>query len=148
MSDKTRVQQLHNRSARGDILSGAERVELETWYAQQDVEESLLLTRASASSLNSLREQADEATAQAEATIERIQRLNAENEAIRRDINALYQAEAAHSFDAKFGALTKEEEAALMEDIRQSEADVAAGRFITLDELVGKYANRLQEGKQ
>ena len=44
-----------------------------------------------------------------------------------------------------FAELTPEEEADIMADIRQSEADFAAGRYITLEEFKVKYAAKLQE---
>ncbi len=98
MSDMIRAQQLHNKVAHGDTLTEAERSELEAWYVQQDAEESRQLTQADPSSLISLHEQVDEAAAQMTVTAAHIQTLAAENEAIRRDINALYQklAQTAH----------------------------------------------------
>ena len=67
----TREQQLHDRSTRGNILSEAERAELETWYAQQDAEEYKLLGSVNAASLVDIRKQVDEALSQAEVTAAR-----------------------------------------------------------------------------
>jgi uncharacterized protein involved in exopolysaccharide biosynthesis len=78
---------LHDRAARGESLSAAERAELEAWYARLDAEEMALLAGApSPGDLEALRAQVDEARDQLRDASERIQAQAAENERIRREI--------------------------------------------------------------
>ena len=89
MNDE-KLKQLHDRSTRGEVLSGEEQARLSDWYGQQDNEELATLARGSgSSSLAALRAQVDDAVAQLSAASERIQLLNAENERTRREIAAL-----------------------------------------------------------
>ena len=91
MSHDTLAQQLHDKATRGGVLTAAEQAQLDTWYAQQDQEESA--TFASTQTLQSLSElqaQVAAAVAQLQTVTQRIQVLIAENEAVRREIAALH----------------------------------------------------------
>jgi len=89
---------LHDRAARGESLSATERVALEAWYARQDAEEMALLAGApSASNLEALRAQVEEARNQLRDASERIQMQSAENERIRREIAELERKLTSHS---------------------------------------------------
>ena len=92
MSISDPVKQLHDKATRGIALSPVEQAQLDTWYAQQDQEEGILLTQASPSpTLVALQTQVDTVVARLLATTQRLQELEAHNEALRRDIAVLQQ---------------------------------------------------------
>ena len=64
-----------------------------------------------------------------------------------RDGQPLGYFEAYSSEEATLEEMTPEETASVQADIQQSDADFAAGRYLTLDELKTKYAARLQGSK-
>lgn len=81
---------LHLRAVRGDVLTSEERTLLDEWYANQDQQESALLSRSAESdSLAALRQQVDAAVAELVAVTQHIQSQSAENEAARREVAAL-----------------------------------------------------------
>lgn len=83
---------LHDRATRHIELSPAEQEQLAQWYAQQDLEESRLLTIAHDAPLAaSLHEQLAAALAQLQATTQRVQILTDENNTLRTEIQILRQ---------------------------------------------------------
>ena len=85
-----RMQELHDKATRGEILSEGEQAELDAWYAAQDAAESHLLTEATSShSLADLQADVQTAVTQLRAVTLRIQVLSAQNEAIRQEVTAL-----------------------------------------------------------
>lgn len=89
ISDDT-ARKLHDRFSRGDLLSAEERKQLQDWYASQDAAESRLLgLTPSEKIVTSLQSQVDAALAQLTTVSERIQKIAAENETLRREIVAL-----------------------------------------------------------
>lgn len=87
MITDTSSQSLHDRATRGEHLTGDERQRLDAWYAAQDQAESIALASvAGDTSLARLRENLEAATAELRAAAERIQRLEAENDALRREV--------------------------------------------------------------
>jgi len=85
-----RMQQLHDKATRGEILSEAEQAQLNAWYAMQDAAESQFLAEAEPSqSLADLQADVQAAVAQLRAATLRIQDLSAQNEAIRQEVTAL-----------------------------------------------------------
>ncbi len=90
MSTDYSAQQLHDKATRGIALSAEEQARLETWYAQQDREESVLLDATSAPKrLAMLHTHIETALAQLQTVTQRIQELTAQNEAVRREITVL-----------------------------------------------------------
>ena len=90
----TYPQQLHDRATRGQGLTAAERSELDAWYAQQDAQETALLTAHDAPDnkvVAALREQVNTSLAELHAVTAHIQTLTRENQDIRGEIDALYQ---------------------------------------------------------
>jgi peptidoglycan hydrolase CwlO-like protein len=86
------AQQLHHRATLGQQLSAEEQAQLAEWYAAQDAAEQALLSRNQApSKLQQLREQVRAAMAQVSGLAERNQRLAAENEKLRHEIEVLQQ---------------------------------------------------------
>jgi peptidoglycan hydrolase CwlO-like protein len=86
------MKQLHDKATRGVALSPTEQTRLAAWYAQQDQEEEVLLTRVTPSpSLVALQAQVDSAVAQLLATTQRIQNLVTHNDSLRRDIATLQE---------------------------------------------------------
>lgn len=84
--------QLHDRATRHGVLSPEERRQLEEWYAEQDRAELEMFQRNWAKkqddmSIESLRSQIDVALAQIVKTTQRIQKISAENEVLRREIS-------------------------------------------------------------
>jgi chromosome segregation ATPase len=89
VSDES-VKQLHDKASRGQKLSVKERKTLENWYAIQDAAESEMLSLpANDKTIAALRKQLEAAQAQLVATMQRIQEITAENDALRRDIASL-----------------------------------------------------------
>ncbi len=83
---------LHDKATRGLPLSAEEQSLLAAWYARQDEGESRQLAGAGAPSrLTALREQVGSTLAQIIAVSQRIQSLNQENEALRKEIASLEQ---------------------------------------------------------
>lgn len=81
---------LHDRVSRGDTLSPDERADLDAWLAAQDEAEAALLSRQSAEALVAeLRSQVKSALEQVGTITRTIQQLTAENDALRRDVDAL-----------------------------------------------------------
>ena len=70
-------QQLHDAATRGEVLSDAEKIELEQWYNSQDrIESSLLnLPDPTPETLRTLQEQVDSALSQLLTVTQRIQEL-------------------------------------------------------------------------
>ncbi len=92
MSTDEQVKQLHDNATRGIALSTTEQSQLDAWYAQQDQEEGILLTRASPPQrLAALQTQVDTAVAQLLAVTQRLQELTFHNDTLRRDIATLQQ---------------------------------------------------------
>lgn len=80
------VKQLHDRASRGEMLTTAERAELEEWYATQDAAESKDLgLNAAEKTLASLQAQIDAALVQLMTVTKRIQEVASENELLRRE---------------------------------------------------------------
>lgn len=87
-----RLWKLHLSKARGAVLTSAEQVELDAWYAEQDQAEALALGIAqNASTLEPLKQQVDAVLERIVATSRSIQSLTAENETLRRENRALRQ---------------------------------------------------------
>ncbi len=83
---------LHDKATRGLPLSVEEQSLLAAWYASQDEEEGRQLAGAGVPSrLVALREQVNSTLAQIIAVSQRIQNLNQENEALRKEIASLEQ---------------------------------------------------------
>jgi len=81
---------LHDKATRGEVLSDAEQVELEQWYARQDLQESTMLELAAPTeTLAKLQEQVDSALAELLAVTQSIQELAVENEALRSELAVL-----------------------------------------------------------
>jgi predicted RNase H-like nuclease (RuvC/YqgF family) len=80
---------LHDRATRGLPLSETERKLLEAWYAQQDAEESALLT-SSPQTTSELPKQINMALRQVQTVTQHIQALTTENETLRQEIVLLY----------------------------------------------------------
>jgi hypothetical protein len=86
------VRELHDKATRGVLLSVEEQSQLEHWYALQDQAESDALAQVSPPPAKAvLRTQVDAAVAQLAAVTHRIQAAAAENEAVRRENDALRQ---------------------------------------------------------
>ena len=84
------MQQLHDKSTRGEILSVAEQAELDAWYMAQDTAESQLLAEtASSQSLANLQADVQAAVTQLRVATLRIQVLSDQNEAIRQEVTVL-----------------------------------------------------------
>jgi chromosome segregation ATPase len=89
ISDES-VKLLHDKATRGQKLSVKEQKLLENWYAIQDAAESEMLSLpANDKTIAALRRQLEAAQAQLVATMQRIQEITAENDALRRDIASL-----------------------------------------------------------
>ena len=133
----------------GESLTQEEQVALEQWYTQQDAEESRLLLTNTPASLADLRQDVNDALVELQQTTERVRSLATENAAMRREVQRLKQMSEAKliaeqaRLNLLFEPLMPEEEAEILEDIKQGEANFAAGRYITLDDLKVKYADRL-----
>ena len=85
-------QQLHDRATRGVPLSTMEQALLEEWYAQQDHEESELLSRpAPSTDVDELRSQVENALVRLEVLTRRVQRQATDNESVRKEILTLQQ---------------------------------------------------------
>jgi hypothetical protein len=84
--------QLHDRATRGEPLSVEEQAKLTEWYAQQDREESEMLSPpAPSTDVDELRLQVENALARLAALTRRVQGQASENEAVRKEILALQQ---------------------------------------------------------
>lgn len=83
---------LHNKASQGEIMTAAERAQLDEWYAVQDAMESKDLGLNSAEKTPaSLQEQIDAALTHLTTVTKRIQELASENETLRREIAVLRQ---------------------------------------------------------
>ena len=92
MNSESRVQQLHDRATRGEVLTSEEQAELERWYTDQDdAEVTMLAVPLSPDENASLQRQVDAALGQLRVVTERIQALSRENDAVRREIAELRQ---------------------------------------------------------
>jgi hypothetical protein len=92
MNSESRVQQLHDRATRGEVLTSEEQAELEQWYTDQDdAEVTMLAVPLSPDENASLQRQVDAALGQLRIVTERIQALSRENDAVRREIAELRQ---------------------------------------------------------
>ena len=84
--------QLHARSTQGETLAAEESSQLENWYALQDAEESSWLSANTKTvSISTTQNQTNAVLSQLTETTQRIQKVAAENEALRREISALKQ---------------------------------------------------------
>ena len=90
MSEQVNSIDLHDRSTLGLPLSEIERTLLESWYAQQDAEESAILA-GRPQTTDELQKQINAALQQVHAVTQHIQALIAENAALRQDIAVLYR---------------------------------------------------------
>lgn len=82
--------QLHDRETRNEVLTPVERSQLKTWYAAQDEQESELFQPSEPSTDNAhLQAQIDTALAQLTVSIQRIQQITSDNEALRSEITLL-----------------------------------------------------------
>ncbi len=161
MAELTYPQQLHNRATQGEVLTAAEEALLKDWYAQQDALEGALLTAnvpSSRLSVETLQAQVNTSLAELQTVAAHIRTLTEENQAIRSDIDLRLQeltvlsrdrqpldcVKAYSRSEIEFEELTPEEEADVMDAVKQGEADYAAGNYLTLDDLKQKYADRLQ----
>lgn len=92
MNSESRVQQLHDRATRGEVLTSEEQAELERWYADQDnAEATMLYVPLSTDENGSLQRQVHATLDQLRVVTERIQALSVENDAVRREIAELRQ---------------------------------------------------------
>jgi hypothetical protein len=84
--------ELHDRATRGAALTPVEREELEAWYARIDQEEMAALACARPPhDLPALREEVDSALARVLVVTERIRKLTAESEQMRREVAELQE---------------------------------------------------------
>jgi hypothetical protein len=84
--------QLHGRAVRGEALSADEQAQLEAWYDEMDrAEMARLNLGARTEALESLQAEVDAELTRIIAITKRIQELNEESEALRRQNAALYQ---------------------------------------------------------
>ena len=84
------IKQLHVRASKGETLSAQEQKLLDDWYASQDALESAMLTRSSNDkTIENLRAQLEISQSQLIAVMQRIQQVTIENDALRREIDAL-----------------------------------------------------------
>ncbi len=85
MSDST-GEHLHDRATRGETLSAAEEEQLKAWYLEQDAAEAAALNlNSEPKSVLSLRGHVDSALAEIVDITTKIQKVTAENDALRRD---------------------------------------------------------------
>jgi hypothetical protein len=89
MNPNERARQLHDKATRGALLAPAEQAQLQEWYARQDEQERTLLTQPASPTVPALQAQIDAAIAQLGAITQQIQRLAAENEAVRQEVAVL-----------------------------------------------------------
>ena len=89
--DDNLMRDYHDRATRGLPLSEAERGALEDWYAAQDAAEASLLNRHSAPAPAPLQAQIDAGLAELTRTMQQIQALSAENDALRQEVAGLYR---------------------------------------------------------
>lgn len=90
MNGQSRVQQLHDRATRGEVLTSEEQAELERWYADQDNEEATLIYAPFSPDENgTVQHQVHETLDHLRVVTERIQSLFAENDALRREVAEL-----------------------------------------------------------
>jgi hypothetical protein len=83
-------QQLHDRATRGETLTPAERAQLEAWYAEQDRQEAeAIACKDETPSLGVLQAQVDDAISRLRVTASQIEKVAAENAAIRQEIAVL-----------------------------------------------------------
>lgn len=83
--------ELHDRSTRGERLSGEEEVRLQEWYAQWDQKEQMMLKNPALNgNLRELRAQVATVLSQLVAVSQRIDSLAKENEALRQEVSTLY----------------------------------------------------------
>lgn len=89
---------LHDRATRGEVLSPAEQVQLDGWYAELNRQETLALfgqsepppsLMAMQQSLALLRIQVDESLAQLAVTTQQLQDVSAQNRSLRAEIATL-----------------------------------------------------------
>jgi peptidoglycan hydrolase CwlO-like protein len=85
--------ELHDRFTQDQPLTPDEMSLLETWYAQQDSAESMLLNQplSSLPNLVSLQHQVDATLEQLISVTQRIQQVSGENDELRREIAVLQQ---------------------------------------------------------
>jgi peptidoglycan hydrolase CwlO-like protein len=83
---------LHHRSARGEPLTAEEKTALEAWHAYQDeIESARLDLHLPQTDLAQLRAEIDAALSQLIVKTQRMQQLERENEALRKEIAKLRQ---------------------------------------------------------
>ena len=84
--------QLHDRATRGEVLTADEQSQLDSWYAIQDAQESeRFKSHRTESDASHLQSQIDTALSQLTSTTQHIQKVSAENDAIREEIASLKQ---------------------------------------------------------
>src|SRR5437016_4187215 len=82
-----RGQELHGRACRGEDLSDKERTDLEAWYAEMDAEEAKTLkVTEDTPSVEELRTQLGLEVRALRQTVEEIQTIHTQNEALRQEI--------------------------------------------------------------
>ena len=91
MSDNKKLQQLHDKATRGDVLTATEQATLDTWYERQDAEEMAQFAVSSAPTLvlAPLRAEVSAAIRQLNEIAQRIQAQSDENEKLRQQNTAL-----------------------------------------------------------
>src|SRR5262249_56616430 len=90
MTNEEVALKLHDRATRGEKLTALEQATLDDWYAERDrAELAAFAARPLASSVEGLRAQVQEALTQLQAAVQRLQRQQAVNAALRAEIEAL-----------------------------------------------------------
>ena len=98
MNSNSVGERLHDRATRGEVLTAEEQVQLNEWYAQQDLAEAAMLSQPSPpQGLDALHAQVDRVVFQLGAVTQRIQILSVENDAVRKEIVELQQRLASES---------------------------------------------------
>ena len=89
---KNDLHQLHDKATRGETLTAEEETALAAWYARQDQEEDTLLASSRSSfTADALQAEIETALTNLQAVAQQVREQLNENEALRRDIDALTQ---------------------------------------------------------
>ncbi len=85
--------QLHDRETIGEALTPQEKAQLEAWYAQKDAAEMAMLEAAQVPlpDLVGLQEQIDSGIAQLTVSVQQLQQITRENQALREEIADIKQ---------------------------------------------------------